>query len=364
MHWKLNKYLVEQTTRILRRLFTYNTQWTNTDIEIVQIASGSAGKIFEQYFKEKERYPVIIIEAAGGNYTPLAFNDLWRVVNDDVIPFGERALNYVEISDVNQLQIPVPSTYNGDILRGISTKLAWSEKGTGGDNINVKIYKNFTTSPVLLGSDIITGNTNPGFKLYHDEFEDPISLSGDDFYITLDTEGSSSYYVAIDSDYDGTYKFNQNSVITEGSGSIVGNLYLPAFVRLGTNFESSLNFIVQAKNDTKTVYNLIELVAIYFTLSKHSSISRESSAIDGLKLETLQTGSLSVSELSDKGIYIRNIRQSGLITRKRGDNDNIFSMTVSVDFFTEWFEDFPADTVKDFNITINQFLRDNFSVII
>ncbi|MCK9472000.1 MAG: hypothetical protein M0Q88_09650 [Bacilli bacterium] len=364
MHWKLNKYLVEQTTRILRRLFTYNTQWTNSDIEIVQIASGSAGKIFEQYFKEKERYPVVIIEAAGGNYSQLAFNDLWRVVNDDVIAFGDRALNYEEISDVNQLQIPISDNYKGEILRGIDVKLAWSGNGVGGDNINVNVYSNFTTFPQLIGSGSIEGNTSIGFKNYFAEFASPITLTGEDFYITFDTGNLSSYYIAIDPNYNNIYRFNQNGSISESSGSIVGNLYLPAFIRLGTNFESSLNFIVQAKNDTKTVYNLVELIAIYFTLAKHGSISRESSAIDGLKLETLQTESLSVSELSDRGIYVRNIRQGGLITRKRGDNDNIFSMTVSIDFFTEWFQDFPADTIKDFNITIDQFLRDDFSITI
>lgn len=364
MHWKLNKYLVEQTTRLLRRLFTYNNQWVNQDIDIVQVSSGSAGKVFEQYFREKERYPVVIIEAAGGTYSPLAFNDLWRVVNNDVIPLGESALSYVEISDVNQLQIPISDDYVDEILRGIDVKLAWTGNGAGGDNIDVNVYKNFTTTPVLLGSGSITGNTSIRFKNYFTEFTDPITLSGDDFYITFNTDTLSSYYLAIDPDYDSIYKYDQNGSVSEGSGSIVGNLFLPAFIRLGTNFESTLNFIVQAKNNTAEVYNLSELIAINFNLMKHGSISRKSDAVNGLQLETLQTGSISVSELSDRGIYVRSIRQGGIITRKRGDNDVIYSINVSVDFFTEWFQDFPADTVKDFNITIDQFLREDFSITI
>ena len=226
------------------------------------------------------------------------------------------------------------------------------------------MYKNFTTTPVLLGSGSIAGNTSRRFKDYFTEFANPVNLAGDDFYITFNTDILSSYYLAIDPDYNSIYKYDQNGNVSEGSGSIVGNLFLPTFIRLGTNFESTLNFIIQAKNNTAEVYNLSELIAINFTLMKHGSISRASGAVNGLKLETLQTGSVSVSELSDRGIYIKNIRQGGLITRKRGDNDIIYSMNVSIDFFTEWFQDFPADTIKEFDITVDQFLREDFSITI
>lgn len=355
MHFRLNKYLIEQSTRFLRRLFNYNSEWTNKDIEIVQISSGSANMVFEQYFVEAEKYPIITIGTSGGNYTQSAFNDLVRIVDDDKISLGNRGLSNVEVSDVNQLQILLPTTVTNEVIRGMDLQLAWTGNDVGGDNIDVNVYKDFTTTPVLLGSGSIEGNTNIELNTYFTEFDSNITLTGEDFAITFITASGSSYYIALDTTSN-TYIYNQNGSITTSTGSIVGNLYLPAFIRMGTDYQPTLTFKVHAKNNTGVLYSLVELIVMYFTLAKYGQISRASDNVNGLKLSELES-TVAISEFLEKGIYIKSIRQGGLEVRKRGDNDIIFSVTISIDMFTEWFEDYPVDTIKDITIESKSFLE-------
>jgi len=355
MHFRLNKYLIEQNTRFLRRLFKYNNEWTNKDIEIIQVSSGSSLSIFEQFFYEEEKYPVISIGTSGGNYSQNGFNDLWRVVDDDKIILGNRSLTREVISDVNELYILLPSDVTGETIRGIDINLAWTGNDVGGDDINVNIYRDFTTSPVLLGSGSLQGNTKTELSTYFCGFSNNIFLDGEDFAITLNTQPTSSYYVCIDNS-EGNYIYNQNGISIYKSGSIAGNLYLPAFVRFGGIFQSTLNFKVQAKNSTAQVYNLIELMSMYYTLAKHGQISRTSTAINGMKWSDSDVSLIS-SELTEKGIYVKAIKQGGLETRRRGEKDIIFGMTLSIDFVTEWFEDYTIDTLKNIEIEANSFLE-------
>jgi hypothetical protein len=95
---------------------------------------------------------------------------------------------------------------------------------------------------------------------------------------------------------------------------------------------------------------------MYFTLAKYGQISRASTATNGIKLSELELET-SVSELTEKGIFVRGIRQGGLEVRKRGEKDIIFSITVTIDFFTEWFEDYTADTLKDITVEANTYLQ-------
>lgn len=354
MHFRLNKYLIEQSIRFLRRLLSYNNQWSNKDIEIIQLSSGSSNMVFEQFFSEAEKYPIITVSTAGGNYTQSAFNDLIRVVDNDTIKLGVRSLKTVTISDVNELQVIVPYTVN-ETLRGIDVNYAWTGVGVGGSDIIVNVYKNFTTTPILIGSGSLPGTTSTELKTYFTEFNDNILLDGTDFAITFITSSGSSYYISIDNTSVNNYIFNENGNITYSSGSIVGNLYLPAFVRIGTDFQPTLNFKVQAKNDTSSLYNLSELIVMYFTLAKYGQISRTTDSINGITLSSFEIDS-AVSEFLEKGIYIKSIRQGGLEVRRRGEKDIVFGITISIDMFTEWFEDYPLETLKSINVDANSFL--------
>lgn len=355
MQLRLNKYLIEQSVQFLRRLLSYNSQWTNKGIEIIQFSSGSAASIFEQYFSEAEKYPVITVGTTGGSYTQSAFNDLVRVVDDDIISLGNRALSTVEISDVNELQVLLPSSVVNETLRGVDIQLAWTGKDVGGDNINVNVYKNFTTSPVFLGSGSMLGNTSTELNSYFVEFDSNITLTGSDFAITFNTQPDSSYYIAVDNTAN-MYRYKQSSTVVSSTGSVVGNLYLPAFIRMGTDYQPTIIFKIYSKNNTATLYNLSELIVMYFTLAKYGQVSRSTTNVNGLKLSELESNT-AISEFLEKGIYIKSIKQSGLDIRRRGENDIIFGITVSIDMFTEWFEDYALDTIKNIEVDANSYLE-------
>lgn len=358
MHFRLNKYLIEQSTKFLRRVFSYNSTWSNKDIEIIQLSSGSSTSIFEQYFNEEEKYPVISIGTSGGTYGQSSFSDLWKMVDDDKFPLGNRGLNTLVISDTKELQVIIPSaSIKEETLRGIDISLAWTGEGTGGDDIQVNVYKDFSTTPILIGSSSIKGNTDNNLNTYFCEFNENISLvNQNNIAITLKVPSTgSSYHIMMDTT-NGSYFYNDNSLITSGTGNIVGNLYFPAFVRMGGNFQSTLNFKVQAKNNTAIVYSLTELMAMYFTLAKHGQISRSSTSTNGIRWSDSDISIVS-SELTEKGIFVKSIKQSGLEVRRRGEKDIVFGMTLSIDFFTEWFEDYSLDTIKNIEVISNSFIE-------
>ena len=147
------------------------------------------------------------------------------------------------------------------------------------------------------------------------------------------------------------YRFPAGS--TNASGSINGGVVLPASLRIGTNFEGSCMIRCMAKNTTKDVYRLSELLSQYFTLAKHSELSRQTDATDGTRLGLLEPlGPLAVGEFTLKDIAIRSIRIGGVETRRRGENDVIFIIGVTVDFFSEWHEDYAAQAIGDIVPTI------------
>ena len=357
MHWRLDKYLIEQSVQLLRRVFSYNSEWNNKDIEIVQVASGSSTLVFEQFFNEPEKYPIIVISPLGGSNSQSGFNDLWRDVTDDKVELGERGLSVVEISNTDLLEIPIPEELYGESVRGIDLQLSWTGVGEGG-NILINFYKNFTTSPELIGSGSFEGTLDKNLNTYFIELSNNISLTGEDLYFTLQTTSNNSYFIAFDNSASFISRYNQNNNISNLNGSIVGSIYLPAFKRIGGDYHSSLNFKVFTKNDTKSLYNLADLISIYFTLTKHSNISRRGYAVNGLSLSESRSV---LSELSEKGIYVKSIKQGGVENRRRGKKDIIYARSVNIEFFSEWFQDFPMDTIKNIEVDANSFLENLLS---
>lgn len=353
MHYRLQKYLVEQFTSLIRRVFRYNSSWTNTDIELVQFASGSEQLAFEQFFEENERYPVITVGAQGGTFSHAAFNDLIDVYDYDAVNLGTRAQSSVTISDSVSLRVQIPNSYLTETIRGIEVYLASTGEASTDENITVKLYRNFTTSPVLVSSGSLAGTSRTSFDFHFCELWPYTTLTGEDYWVTLQTSSGSSYYVGLDTTATSLYSDNSSGGYVTATGSITGKLFLPAFIRMGGNLEPVVVIRCMGKNDTAGVYNLSELIAQYVELSKHSEISRASNAVDGTKLAMLQ--SAGVSELTEKGIYVKNIRIGGVDTRPRGENDKIFIIPITVEIFTEWFQDYPVDILERVEPSIQSF---------
>jgi hypothetical protein len=213
----------------------------------------------------------------------------------------------------------------------------------------------------VVASASILGHTSKNFVSRYAEFNPQVTLDTFTYHLVFESTVDSGYYLCIDPDIANVYLYNNSGSDIQASGSVVTNLYLPAFIRIGGNFKGSLVVRAMAKNDTKTPYTLSELISIYLTLAKHAQINRHSTAINGMSLSQIDNNY--VAEYMSKGIFLDQIRIGTLETRKRSDKENIYTISVTVDFLTEWFQDFPADTITDINVLIKTFIEDNYTKV-
>ena len=356
MHWRLNKYVVNNTVDFLRRIFSYNSEWSNKDIEIFKFDQGKDQLVYEAFANNIEKYPAILIIPTGGNFIPTGFNDLVRTVDDDIQVLGVDKLDSVLINDTSTLNQLLPSTLNGSTVRGIKIDYAWDGTGTGGDDLQISITKG--SSSLVIASASVEGHTSRYFENNYADFSQDITFDTNNYYINIQSTSESPYYLCIDPNYDGVYTYNN----TQSSGSVVGDLYLSAFFRIGGNFKGGLSIKCMDKNNTKTPYELSELIAIYLNLAKHAQINRQSNAINGMSLSNVDN--TYVAEFMSKGINISEIRTGALETRTRSPQEIIYTIPVNVDFLTEWFEDFPVATITNIEVLIKSFIEGSFEKVI
>jgi len=350
MYFRLESYAVNTFVDYLRRVFRYNSSWVNSGLDIVQFPSGSVELAFEQFFEDNEKYPVITVQSMGGTLAPIAFNDFIDSYDYDEVPFGNRMQASVVVDDTNVLAVQLPPVTSDDTARAIRATFAAVNIASSGDDIQANLYQNYQTSPTLVASASIRGTTDTTFKSMYSEFFPFTQLTGQDYWVTFQSASGSQYYAGIDTTAVTCYQYPSGSANV--TGSINGGVVLPAFMRYGTNFEGSCVIRCMAKNSTKEAYKLSELVAQYFTLAKHAQLSRLPDATDGTRLGELFAGPESAGEFTGKDISIRNIRLGGVENRRRGENDIIFTVGVTVDFFAEWHEDYAAQPLHDITETI------------
>ena len=351
MYWRAEKSLVEFTVNTFRRIFKYAPEWFNKDLEIVQLPSGSTdgNLIFEQYAEAGEKYPRVMVSGVGGTYNQMAFNDLIDTYDNDACTLGSRTLQEVYISGNNIIAAPLPQAVVGQTMRGIFTTLRWTGLDFGTDDLNILIYKNYKTSPVLVGSAIIdSNNISDTIKEIYSELNNLVNITDASYYIVYQVATGSSYYIEADSTYNGIYMSNG----IQQSGSVVGRLLLPGFVRIGGFFDGSLLIKCEAKNDAASPRDLAELIAQYFNYLKHAQVKRGS--VPDTMVYTDGDTDIS-SEWLSKGIMIKQVREGPIGMRPRDTNDKIFGVTLTVDYYTEWFEDFPLSALEDITLTINNF---------
>lgn len=350
------KYIVEEIIKYLRRIFTYNSQWVNSDIEAIEIHEGKGELFYEEYPEIAERYPFVTITPIGGNFISTGFNDIVRQVDDDIIELGTRGLTYSRISSTQSVVSKLP-VLEGEILRGLEIISAWTGEKVGGDDINYILYKNYSTVPVVVATGSFLGHTSVELVNTYAEFPAAITCLNVPYHVKLYSTLDSPYYISIDNTADNTYYYVEGSSSVSSSGSIVGSIRQPAFFRIGGDYKGGFTLKIQSKNDSKIVYALSELISMYLTLGRHGVVSR-TGAVNGLKY-----GELSdlVSEFIQKGIGISNIRLGALEKRKRSDQEVIYSITVSADVLTEWFEDYPADSITDIDVLVKTFIAKEFT---
>lgn len=344
MYYRFDKYLVNEFITYLRRVFRYNTEWANKDLELVQFPSGSGPLVFEQFFEENEKYPIIVVSSNGGNYTNVAFNDFIGSYDNDDILFGDRSLQYVVVGETSKLAVQLPLEAYSETLRGVWVNMAWSGAYSGGDDLQVFLYKGYDTTKTLVSSASVPGTTCQVFKRVFSEFYPYVALNDTDYWMEIFTSAGSTYNIGIDTN--STTYYDSGGI--RSTGSIDGSLVLTPFLRYGGHYEGSFSIRCMAKNDTSTARNLSELSAQYILLAKHAKLDRTTDSINGLLNDVLHSVD---GEWFGKGFYIKGVHQGVLENRRRGENDVIFISSITVDVFSEWFQDYPATSIKDIDVS-------------
>jgi hypothetical protein len=333
MQWHLQKYVVKELVEYLRRIFKYESSWTNVDIEVVDLGDiGQNPLAFEQFFEENERYPIITLAAAGSTMTRTAVNNLIQVYDDDSVPLGIRALTAVPISSTLQCNVPIPASLVNETLRGLFVTLASTGSGVAGEDIAVNLYSNFTTSPVLVTAGTLLGTESTSYQSLYCELPET-TLSGSDYWLTFGTVSGSVYNLAIDPYALGMYQNGSSGSLVTSSGSIVASLLMPAGAILGGMNEGTVLIKCSSKNATALAYDLSELIGQYLELGKAALFTRVAGAVDNLKASVLTADDLPT--LASKGIHIKTVRLGNTEMRRRGQNDEIFSVAVSVEYMSE-----------------------------
>ena len=340
MYLRLEKQAVTEAVKIIRRLFVYNANngWINKDLEVIQVASGSKLGVYEKFHEDNEKYPTVTIGSSGGRYINTAINDLVKVYDSETVPVGSRSLQMLLVNNTAPVASEIPSTAYGQTVRGLFTEIAFAGIDYGDDPLEVQLYQNYLSAPVLLASgsyDIDHMDLRKDYTYLYPA----VALSntaGANYWLLYQIPTGSSYYLSIDN------TINRIKVGASGSvstGSVVADVLLPSFVRVGGMFQGNMTITVEAKNDSDGARNIIEIIAVFFNLLKQAEVYRN-------RALTMNTRSVFItSELVDewieKGIRLGAMSAGELQMRRRTDNDQIFSIALRVEYYTDWFEDYP-----------------------
>lgn len=353
MYWQLEKYLVDEFIKIIRRIFKNQTTWVNTGKDAIQFSSGAVALVFEQFFEENEKYPIITVYSAGGVYANDSLSDYVSTLSGKYYSqvMGVRALAYETISNIDTLAVQLPDSLAAkqDQISGIYLDFVWNGRGIGGDDIKYNLYSNYTTSPNLVASGSIAGNLLHKISRTYSLFDPIITLSGSDYWITFNSTEKSVYAIMLDNTKETLYKKNSGSPV---SGSIVGGLMYPPLHKIGGRFESSITIRVMCKNNTALARNLGEIIITRLLLLKTAQYDRSSQIEQSLS--TFADGDI-ISEWESKGIAIKGVKTGVLEMRRRGINDIIFTLPISIDLLTHWSVDYPGEFLKNFNIDVTPF---------
>jgi len=348
LQFKLNHYVVTTFVDLIQRIFTYNQRFVNQGISVIEIPSASS-KVFavEQFHENFERYPIVTVGVLGGNYMHTSINNY---IGDSTpsVDLGVYAYSYQLITGSDTLAFSLPTDVIVSGSSGFTFNVAWSGTGSG-YGINYTIYQNYTTAAQSVASGVIAAGEYTSITPIYTPFIPDLQFSSGDVWMVLTPASSSSYLLMVDPTVTASYQYNSHSY----SGSLVGNIQLPNMLRVGGAFTSSYSITCTSKNDSTICYDIIELIAQYLELTKNAQISRASGNVDGLKLYDLV---LSVAgELTQKEIYIQSVRQGGLTRQMRGENDELFSLMLTVTCYTLWNEDFHVEQLQTVSQSVTTF---------
>jgi len=352
LYYRLEKSGRDTFAEYLRRAFRYGGPWTNRDLEIISVEQPEGELVFEQFFEEPEKYPLITIGSLGGNSVPMGFNDQVENIFDFTTELGTRSLSLVDFSTSVPFAFKLPSDFTGS-LGGFTADMVW-KLGENVEDITIQLFQDyFSTGSVLLASGSIRNFDSLDLTTYLGGFYPyPLIQKGQEYWIELTPKSGSVYRVAVDTTYNGVYSsISYSGSVPSGSlisGSIYGGLRYSPVMRIGGAHEFSVIIRCSAKNSMEKAQNLADLTEIYVKMGQYGVLDRLSTNQAKLNLSRLLVNG--VSFLTSRDIAVKGVSKGALENRKRGDNDIVFTIGVTVDVRTEWHLDFDEQTIKEINV--------------
>lgn len=345
-------YRFEQTARdtfveFLRRMYRYGGPWLNEGLEIVAVSGSVSDLVYEAFFEEQERYPVVTVSTGAGQGVPMGFNNQIENLYDRVYPMGDRALSLVEFSTNEPVAFRIPSTFTGS-MSGLNIDLVW-KRGYNVDDIDVAVYSGYTTTgSVLLSSGSIQSTDISVLKTFFAGVYPHVDINaGTDYWAVFTPASGAVYKIAVDT-------ASTHGYITPApggslvSGSLYGGVRYSPRMRMGGAHEFSLNIKCSAKNSMERAQDLADLAEIYTNLAKYGGLSRASTQDTRMNIARWYVDG--VSYLTGKGFAVTSVNKLAVSDRRRGDNDIIFTTGITVGLRSEWYVDFNEQHVLDIDV--------------
>jgi hypothetical protein len=337
----------------LQNVFLAQTSWGNVDRPSVSFKGDASPDIFEEFAKEPEKYPCILVGNRGsvpsaaaidGYISQEAYSQTW----------GDYPTFVTTIGDGAKVAIKATPTATAT-WHTVKSTLKWD---SGNDYVVVS---------VLSGSNLATATTITSGSIKPFDGTDVVTKmasftsatavnKGANVWLTFGTDGAGTYRLCGDaSKLSGSAGAAQYVRATQSSGSSAwqvtsGSTYCCAvsdrtYDRRGGTRETSIEVAVLAK-DQVAADQLADLCCVYIDLARQSRLTRLSDL--GISNSLLVDH---IGEFLKTGVAVMKATKGNTTTTKRGQ-DNLYKIPVTVTLFSTWYEDFAQDYLEDVTPTV------------
>jgi len=347
MFWRSENEVIIEVIRLLRRVIKYKSAWTNKDFKIVDISEYTP-KIYEKFFEENEEYPILTIAGNGYTRTNQSFNTHLGAFQSSIVDMGTRGLGLALVDSAHGLSFAIPTTIDDDdTLHGLEFYALSSEQELNLETLDIQLRQG-SYSGSIVSSASVPYIASTDYTRYFTEFYPLTVLTESAYWLTFSAQAGNSFLIGIDDTADNVFNYISGSVI-QASGSLQGRLFTPPIMRLGGSIEGTITIKCSDKNSTQKPREILSIIANYINLLTQAQLTRES----GTNNTTLAMGEDNpVDEWLRKDIRIKGVKQGSSQERRRGENDIIHSYDLSIDYYTEWNEDYQKDLLSEINIDL------------
>jgi len=350
MEYNQSRNIKQSFTNFVNKIFSLNTGWKNESVEVLALSGENSPEAHEQYPWDSEKYPRVILFAEGTTDDHWAIDS--RIGNYWVTLCIGSQPNAMAALSSNPIAFGVKSADYNMTLRSVD--LALQYVGPYEDDLTVKLWNSSGGLPnSVLASGSITGKEFSSMKWISTSLNPKIILTKDtNYFVSVQTVN------ALGTTYNLMKDASPSSDITPficlaTSGSTgwtsvtdetaFARVNGPVYRRLGGGLEGTVRVFVEAK-DLATTQKIADLLFVYFHLIKHSNPLRKEK-MGASRNETGMNYDF-VSDLTDDGIYIRDVDKGPESVRVRG-NDRLFSIDLSLSVYSSWIEDFVLPTLEE-----------------